>query len=453
MININEITISDISKSLRDRTISVRELVQEYLERIKNMDRGENGLNSILEINPEAIMIAEKLEGNQTQYNNVLFGIPIILKDNIDTGDKMHTSAGSLALANLNASSDAEIVIKLREKGMVVLGKSNMTEFANYMTKDMPPGYSSRGGQVKSPYKKDGCPSGSSTGSAVAVTANLCTVSIGTDTGGSIISPSLNNSIVGFRPSMGAISQKGIIPISFTCDTAGPMTRTVEDAAILYSEITRNKVECRQTLDLKGVTVGVSESELNSLNKEEGEKADSIIRSLEMAGGVVQRIQVESISHESIKTIQKYEFKYIMNKYLSNLPKEFPIRNLMDIIEFNNQNKELALKYGQTKLIDAQDNTIGNLNEKEYIKVLREREIWKRKEMDIFKGIDYLIYFKGTNISQFTGLPSITIPHGLKMDGMPYGITLIGFTDVSLLQHAYHLEQFIGDRVVPKAYQ
>lgn len=453
MININEITISQISKSLRDRTISVKELVQEYLQRIKDIDKGENGLNSILEINPDAIMIAEKLEGNQNQFNNVLFGVPVILKDSIDTADKMHTSAGSLALANLIPSSDADIVIRLREKGMVILGKSNMTEFANYMTKDMPPGYSSRGGQVLSPYIKDGCPSGSSTGSAVSVTANLCSVSIGTDTGGSIISPSLNNSIVGFRPSMGAISQKGIIPISFTCDTAGPMTRTVEDAAILFSEITRNKVELEKKSDLKGVTVGVSESELNSLSKEEGEKADSILHSLEKAGAVVKRIHIESISHESVKTIQKYEFKYTMNKYLSNLPNEFPIKNLMDIIEFNNQHKELALKFGQTKFIDAQDNTIGNLSEKDYINVLKEREIWKRQEMDVFEGIDYVIFFKEINISQFIGLPSITIPYGLKKDGMPYGISLIGFTDVSLLQHAYHLEQLISDRVIPKAYQ
>lgn len=453
MININEITISEISKSLSNRTISVKELVQEYLKRIHKFDKGENGLNSILEINPDALMIAEKLEGNQNQFNNVLFGVPLILKDNIDTADKMHTSAGSLALANLNATSDADIVMRLREKGMVILGKSNMTEFANYMTKDMPAGYSSRGGQVISPYKKDGSPSGSSTGSAVAVTTNLCSVSIGTDTGGSIISPSLNNSIVGFRPSMGAISQKGIIPISFTCDTAGPMTRTVEDAAILYSEITKTKVELSQTTDLKGVTVGVSQLELESLNKEEGEKADSIIHSLEKAGAIVKRIQVKSISHESIKTIQKYEFKYTMNKYLSNLPKEFPIRTLKDIIDYNNQNKELALKFGQTKLIDAQDKTIGNLGEKDYINVLKEREIWKRQEMYVFEGIDYVIYFKGTNISQFIGLPSITIPYGLQKDGMPYGISLIGFTDVSLLQHAYHLEQFIGNRVVPKAYQ
>lgn len=450
MSNIKEMTITELSTKLRNKKLSVKELVQEYIKQIESIDQGADGFNSVLEINPEIMEIVEKLDVPHMEEKSKLFGVPILLKDNIDTADRMHTSAGSLALADSFATEDAEHVMRLRDKGAVILGKTNMTEFANYMTMGMPAGYSSRGGQVKSPYKKEADPSGSSTGSAVAVTANLCMASIGTDTSNSIVSPALTNGIVGFRPSMGAISQKGIIPISFTCDTAGPMTRTVTDAAILFQEITGITVNMEEKPELKDLKVGMNEWALKNLNAEEGKKADTIISELEKAGVQIKRLDMEPIPTNHIKTIQKYEFKYAMNRYLSGLPKDYPIRSLKDIIEFNHQNSDRTLQFGQTLLLDAEENTRGDLSENEYIELLKEREYYKKQIYELLRTVDVCIMFRENLMLQYTGLPIITIPRGLYNDGMPYGITLSALADNELLKHAASIEELIGNRVGPR---
>lgn len=238
MIDICEKTLKELQTMFYEKRLSVKELVQEYITRIQTMDQGPNGLRSVLEINPDALNIAEELDQRGNDQNNLLYGIPTLVKDNIDTADRMHTSAGSLALADSYASCDADLIKSLRKAGAVLLGKANMTEFANYMTENMPAGYNSRGGKTISPYNREKDPSGSSTGSAVAVAANLCSASIGTDTSNSIIAPALANGVIGLRPSTGLISQKGLIPISHTLDTAGPFTRTVEDCAMLFAALT-----------------------------------------------------------------------------------------------------------------------------------------------------------------------------------------------------------------------
>ncbi len=450
MDSINEITITAIADGLKNKTISVSELTEEYIRRIEAVDRGENGLNSVLEINPEAPAIAKRLDESHTERGSRLFGIPILLKDNIDTADSMHTSAGSLALADSVAAADAELVRILRAKGAVLLGKANMTEFANYMTKGMPAGYSSRGGQVKSPYVHEEDPSGSSTGSAVAVTANLCAASIGTDTSDSIVSPGLQNGIVGFRPSMGAISQKGIIPISFTCDTAGLMTRTVMDTILLYSELTGITVKTGEKPDYRGITAGINEWAMKNMKPEEAKKAESIIKELERAGVAIKRLHIEPIPTDNIKTIQRFEFKYAMNRYLSKLPGSFPIRTLKQIIEYNNCHPEQTLKYGQSLLTDAEENTRGNLSEMEYIEMLKDRERHKKEVYTLLRGLDVCIMFMENLLLQYCGLPIITLPHGLYNNGMPYGISMTALTDTGLLTQAYHLERIIGQRVEPK---
>lgn len=450
MVDLNNNTITKLSSMIIKKEISVKELVSEYFSRIQRLDQGENGLNSILEINPEALSIAEKLDKHYKEKNSILFGIPILLKDNISTADCMHTSTGSLALADSIAMEDAEIVKTLRAKGAVILGKTNMTEFANYMTKGMPPGYSSRGGYVKSPYKLGADPSGSSTGSAVAVAANLCTASIGTDTSGSIVSPALKNGIVGFRPSMGTISQKGIIPISFTCDSVGPMTRTVSDSALLFSELSGRMSDTKRIPDLKEITVGISKSSVMDINEEEGKKTDTIIKEIEKAGATIKYIDIETITKNKLKTIQRYEFKYAINQYLKGLSMDYSIKSLKDIIEYNKKHKEVTLKYGQTLLTDAEENTRGDLTEKDYTEVLKDREFKKMQICEILKGIDICIMMKENLILQYTGMPIITIPHGLYNDGLPYGIILTAFSDTMLLKNAKLIEQLIGSRVEPK---
>src|SRR5690554_3075466 len=234
---LEEATIQDIQKAFETGELTAKGLVLSYLNRIADYDKEGLTINSVLEINPDALFIAEALDYERLKQGSrgPLHGIPILLKDNINTGDAMHTSAGSLALANSYAGEDAFIVEKLREAGAIILGKANMTEFANFMTAGMPSGYSSRGGQVLNPYNISTPTGGSSAGSGVAVACNFSTVSVGTETSGSILNPSNLSSIVGIKPTVGLISRSGILPLSYSQDTAGPMARTVTDAVLLLN--------------------------------------------------------------------------------------------------------------------------------------------------------------------------------------------------------------------------
>ncbi len=448
MQNIEEISIHQIQKMLFNKEITVKELVTEYLRLIALYDQGSGKLNSILEINPDALSIAAELDVHKSEYAGKLYGLPILIKDNIDTADRMHTSAGSLALAKSFASSDAGIVETLREKGAVILGKTNMTEFADHMTKMAKPGYSSRGGIVKSPYNKNNNPGGSSTGSAVAVSANLCAASFGTDTSGSIISPAIKNGIVGYRPSTGLLSQKGIIPVSFTLDTAGPMARSVMDAAILFSELINFNMEIKDS-NIKETVIGIDQITLKNLIGEEEKKADTIIKTLEKSGATLKRIEIPKKPKKNLKNIQLYEFKYALNRYLSQLPTTFPIHSLKDIIEFNNLNPEKTLKYGQTILIDAEEKTKGDLSEPDYRILLEDRKKTKNEINQKLKEVDICIMFQENLILQYIGLPIISIPHDTYVDGMPYGVYLTSLNDTALLKNAYKIDQIIGYRVAP----
>lgn len=449
MRNIDEISIAQIQEMYDQKEISIRELVEEYLKRIAFYDQGGNQLNSILEINPDVIDIAKTLEEHKNEYSNQLYGVPILIKDNINTADKMHTSSGSLALAELFPQSDADIIKRLRAKGAIILGKTNMTEFANYMTKGMKAGYSSRGGEVISPYNKGESPSGSSTGSAVAVTANFCAAAIGTDTSGSIISPALANGIIGFRPSAGKLSKEGVFPISFTLDEVGPMTRSVMDSAILFSELTNIRIDL-DGVNLVGSNIGIDENTLCNLTKEEEKKASKLIKLLEGKGANIERIKIPTVSKDKLKNIGKYEFKYSINKYFESIPKDFPIRSLKDIIDFNNNNKEKALKYGQTIFLEVEENIRGDLKEIEYKKLLQDREETRKSVIKLLRGQDICILFQQNLILQYIGIPIITIPHGLYNNGMPYGVIITALNDQKLLKYANEIEKIIGCRVPPK---
>ncbi|HKL99002.1 MAG TPA: amidase family protein [Mobilitalea sp.] len=448
MINIREITISEIQKMLSTKTITVKELVQEYIDRIYTLDKGENGLNSVLEINPEALRIAVDLDIQGNYEGKPLYGIPILIKDNIATADLMHTSAGSLALSDSYVSYDADIVKTLRKNGAVILGKTNMTELANYMTMNMPAGYSCRGGQVLNPYDREKDPSGSSTGSAVAVAANLCATSIGTDTSNSIIAPALINGIVGLRPTTGVISQRGIIPISFSLDTAGSFTRTVEDAAIMYAGLTDTPMIREDSADLKGKIIGYNEWNPDAMPEETIVRMEEVVRSLEMAGATIKRVTIPKTIH--IKNLMKYEFKYAMNQYLKSLPKDYHIKTLKDIIEYNKQHPKDALRYGQTYLLDAEENTSGNCDEVIYHEALRDREECTRSIREQLQGMDMCIMQSFNNILQYTSMPVITIPCGLYKDGMPFGIYMTANNDRQLIKSALTVSKIVGARVEPR---
>ena len=468
MLDIKYDSIQDIHSAFKAKQLTVRELVLAYLSRIAEIDSCDDGLNSMLEINPDALFIADALD-EKLRNNEVLpplFGIPILLKDNINTADRLHTSSGSVALADNYAPYDAHIVRCLRNAGAVILGKANLTEFANYMTREnMPTGYSSRGGQVFNPYNRNTHPGGSSSGSGVAVAAGLCTVSIGTETSGSIISPAQQNGIVGVKPTLGLVGRSGIIPISSTHDTAGPMARTVREAAVLLSVIadtdpcdpathSRNtRVDYTKYLDkdgLKGIKIGINRSQKLdnfALSEEERAMFDNLCNVVTDAGAtLIDNVDIDS--DFNIGAIMHNEFKACMNYYLSTLGGSTAIKTMRDIIEYNQAHAAVALKYGQSILLDVQNNTSGTMTEPKYIEALKRRE-------EIIAGFDRLFDETGinvmlcetfTNIAPFTGFPCMTIPIGQKQDKVPMGSYWIArrYDEVTLLKVTYAVEQLLG---------
>jgi amidase len=391
-------SIEEIHQLYMQKKLTVRDLVFTYLSRIAKIDSCAEGLHSVLEINPDALFIADAMDDKLKKAEPLtpLFGIPVFLKDNINTKDRLHTSAGSLALADNYAPYDANIVKDLRNAGALILGKVNMTEFANYMTREgMPSGYSSRGGQVINPHNRDKNPSGSSSGSAVAVAAGLCAVSIGTETSGSIIAPAMDNGIVGIKPTLGLVARSGIIPISSTFDTAGPMTRTVRDAAMLLNVITGydpddaathahnstspkdySRYDYTQYLDrsgLRGMKIGINRAQrLYKSEAPEEEKAafDNLCKVITDAGAIlIDNITIENNS-PCVITIMRHEFKACMNYYLSTLGESTSVKTLKDIVEYNQSHAKTCLKYGQSILLDTQNNTSGTMTEPAYLEAL-----------------------------------------------------------------------------------
>ncbi len=472
-----ESTIKEMAEALEQGTVTARELVLFYMKRISEIDKAGPSLNSVLEINPDALHIAEALDRERqlTGARSLLHGIPVLIKDNINTHDKMHTSAGSLALAENYAPYDAFAAKRLREAGAIILGKTNLTEFANFMTENMPNGYSSRGGQVLNPYGL-GCfdTGGSSSGSGVAVSANLCMAAVGTETSGSIISPACCNSVVGIKPTLGLISRTGIVPIAHSQDTAGPMARTVEDAAILLAALAgidgadvvtntskeKSHTDYTQFLNsdgLRGKRIGVPKYIYKDLSEEEAEMMHACIDKIKALGA-------EIIEDQDLETYEKihnydvliYEFKSDINAYLSSLGTASKMRTLKDIIAFNEEYPDKALKYGQTLLVQC-ENTSGTLTEPEYIKArLQDLELSQTQGMDAFMKehrVDALLYpsTAGVSMAAKAGYPSIAVPAGYLEDGTPFGITFSAeaYSEPKLIELAYAYEQGTKKRIKP----
>lgn len=477
MVNkwLEETTIKDLQAKLESGNLTSKQLVFMYLQRIAVYDKK---INSVLEVNPDALQIAEALdaERKETGPRSLLHGIPILIKDNIDTHDKMHTSAGSLALKDSIALSDSYVAEQLRKAGAIIIGKTNMTEWANFMAIGMKNGYSSRGGQVSNPYgpgKFD--VGGSSSGSGAAVAAGFAVAAVGTETSGSILNPSCKNSLVGIKPTIGLISRRGIIPISHTQDTAGPMARTVEDAVILLNAlnggrddqdpITRTNplvdMDFTESLlkdGLKGKRIGVAyEGFIEHVTPDKQKVIQDAVEILKSSEAeVIENVVIPSAKANWSIDVMTYEFKPDLNAYLNGLHPFIPVRTLADLIEFNQNNEQRMLKYGQEVLLESEE-TSGSLTEEAYVKAL-EFDHYHSKQ----QGIDFAlekyeldaILFpsdEGCEISAKAGYPSIAVPAGYTPGGEPTGITFAGtaYSEPLLIQIAYAFEQQTKFRKAP----
>jgi amidase len=510
-------TIGDLQEALVAGQATAADLVRAYTARIEAYDRAGPRLNAVREMNPDGPAIAAALDARKAGTRRPLEGIPVLLKDNIATGDAQHTTAGSLALADAYANRDATVTKLLREAGAVILGKANLTEFANILAIDMPSGYSSLGGQVKNPYVLElnarGVPivqpGGSSSGSAVAVAAGLAAVAIGTETSGSLLSPANQNGIVTVKPTVGLISRAGVIPITHTQDTAGPLTRTVRDAAILLNvlavpdpqdEATRDMhrpADYTSVLDkdgLRGARIGIPSDPTDPANDVYygplSPPAAAIMRNaisaLEAAGATLVRANMSTISWiggpgteaailnlnpesstryqaERRPLIYLYELKHDLNAYLRDWAKGTKIRTMADIIAFNAANADRALRFGQDIFLASQASE-GGLDAIEYI-AARRMDIRATRTLGIDAYMDQhkldAILFPGRNgasVAAKAGYPSVQVPAGM-IDGVgprqtpeyPFGATFTGraWSEPVLLRLAYAFEQATKARRMP----
>ncbi|WIV21122.1 amidase family protein [Paenibacillus polygoni] len=477
-VNIEESTIGNLQVAMEKGEVSSRDLVMYYLHRIATYDQDGPNINSVMEINPDAIFIVEALdcERKNVGVKGPLHGIPVLLKDNIETKDKMRTSAGAIALENHISSRDAFLVQKLREAGAVILGKTNMTEWANGMSTEMWAGYSSRGGQVLNPYG-DFFAGGSSTGSAAAVAANFITVSIGTETSASILSPAIQNSIVGIKPTVGLISRSGIIPFSYSQDTPGPMAKTVTDAAILLGALAGKDENDSATwknpnpnmdyttfLDgdgLKNATIGIFRNapigRYRDADEYDAELFEDAIIKLKQAGAnIIEDIEIPSFLREWGWNKINYEFKHSVENYLQSLPPHIPVHSLRELIDWNEQNAERALKYGQNLLEHKEQLDNPLKNSKYIVEVISDLYQSQNNGIDYAVnkyGLDAILFpsYVGADISARAGYPSIAVPAGYKDSGRPFGITFAGtaFSEPTLIRIAFAFEQLTSCRKKP----
>jgi amidase len=489
---LEEVTIAELQEGMRDGKWSAREIAEKYLAQIEKFDRKGPTLNSIIELNPDAISIANSLDRERKSkgLRSPLHGIPILLKDNIDTADRMRTTAGSLALADTFAPRDAFIVKQLREAGAVILGKTNLSEWANFRSTHSSSGWSARGGQTRNPYAVDRNPCGSSSGSGAAIAANFAAVAVGTETDGSIVCPSSANSLVGIKPTLGLVSRAGIIPISHSQDTAGPMTRSVTDACILLNALvgidprdratqnSRSKAHADYTrfLDpngLRGAHIGVARKFFGFSDKVDKLMTDAI-DALKRAGAIIvdpADLPSHGKYNDSEFEVLLYEFKADLNKYLSERGGGAP-RSLKELIEFNERNRDREMPYfGQEIFLKAQAK--GPLTSKAYLAALA-----KNHRLSRAGGIDAAMtkhrldaiiaptggppwttdlvngdHFSGgsSTPAAVAGYPNINVPAGY-IYGLPVGISFFGkaYSEPVLIKLAYAFEQATNHRRPPQ---
>lgn len=488
-----EYDIQKIQSLYKDNKATVKEVIGAYLQRINDIDKNGIKLNSVITINPDAIKIADSLDHlNSDLKNKPLFGIPVLLKDNIDTHDKMPNTAGSLAMKNSFPLQDSYLVKKLRKAGAVIIGKTNLSEWANSRGMKSISGWSGLGGLTKNPYILNRNTSGSSSGSAVSISANFGIIAIGTETDGSIVSPSSVNGIIGLKPTVGLISRQGIIPISSSQDTPGPMARTVKDIAISLGALVgedkrdvktigntpflhKDYTEFLTLTGLKGKRLGYVKGITRGVNKKVDDLFLQTLKILEAQGATIVEIEKELISNEIIEKsgdVLTYEFKDDLNDYFKSLGKNAVIKNIDELIDFNKNNSEELKYFGQEYLeISAKSKGKKEKNYKKAVIISQKgsqqainsamkkynldaliavttTEAWKT---DLQNGDDNHHSYGSSSPAAIAGYPSITLPMGY-VDELPVGISFFAgkWEEGKLINMAYTFEQMNPQRKVPQ---
>jgi amidase len=487
---LDEVTLRDLAAAMESGERSPRSITELYLGRIEELDGRGPMLRSVIETNPDALDVAEQLDAERAagRVRGPLHGVPVLLKDNVDTHDRMTTTAGSLALAGSIPPADAFIAARLREAGAVLLGKANMSEWANFRGNPSVSGWSGRGGQCRNPYALDRTPCGSSSGSGAAVAANLAPLAVGTETDGSIVCPSPICGIVGIKPTVGLASRSGIIPISHSQDTAGPMARTVWDAAVLLGALTgidprdpatqrsegNTHTDYTPFLDaggLGGARVGMARG-YGGFRAPVTALLEEAAGAMREAGAVLVDADLPQMEGDEELTVLKYEFKADIEKYLATLGPDARMRTLADLIEFNQANAERELQVFGQELFE-QSLATGPLTDRAYLDALaaiqrraREQGIDAVMDEDRLDAIavptmapgwiidhvlgDHFDSGSSSSPAAVAGYPTITVPMGF-LSGLPVGISFVGraWSEPVLLRIAYAYEQATRHRRAP----
>jgi amidase len=470
-IIMENLNIIQIQQLIDEDKLSSVQLTEHYIERIKKFNKE---FNAVSELNEDAVNLASALDEERkvSGRRSLIHGIPVLLKDNInaDYNNKLHTTAGAIVLKDLYPNYDAFIVEKLREAGAIILGKTNLSEFANFISVDSPNGFSALGGQVKNPYGNFDV-GGSSSGSAVAATLGLCQVAIGTETSGSILSPATRNSVVGVKPTVGLVSRYGIIPLSWTQDIAGPITRNVIDAAITLSIISGKDVNDKTTYGLEEgqipnyldlldenslncVSIGIPECNFNGDEDEETlEVFNNAIKDLEKLGAKILKVNINKEKHHIAGDVLFYEFPKALADYFKTLGDLAPVSTLKEIVNFNKENLEERVPYDQ-RLFERSLELEKDFDEK-YDLALKN-SINYGKEIDVVmneNNVDVLVFVNtsGADIAARVGYPSVTVPAGYTKSNKPVGVTFTStrFTEEKLLAYAYAYECAYNKRKNP----
>ncbi|HVS60688.1 MAG TPA: amidase [Gemmatimonadaceae bacterium] len=491
---LDEATLADLQSAMASGRMTARSIAQQYIDRIHALDRTGPTLRSVLEINPDALSIADTLDRERKagRVRGPLHGIPILVKDNIGTADRMTTTAGSYALAGSIPLQDATIAARLRAAGAILLGKTNLSEWANFRSTHASSGWSGRGGQVRNPYVLDRNPCGSSSGSGAAVSANMCALAVGTETDGSIVCPSSANGIVGIKPTLGLVSRAGIIPIAHSQDTAGPMARTVRDAAILLNVLAgvdprdhatssssgHGQSDYTTFLDpngLRGARIGVARTKFFGYSDVTDKLINDAIDAMKAQGAVIvdpANIETAGKFDDSEFDVLLYEFKADLNNYLASLGPKAPVKSLQDIIDYNDRHKDQEMPFfGQEIMLQAQAK--GPLTEKKYLDELASNLKMSRTDgidatMDKYK-LDAIVaptgnpawttdlingdHFSGASATPaaVAGYPNINVPAGFSHN-LPVGISFFGraYSEPTLIKLAYSYEQSTKHRRAPQ---
>ena len=490
---LDEVSVADLQEGMKSGKWTARRIAQKYLERINEVDKNGPALNSVIELNPEALEIADAMDAERKAKGprGPMHGVPVLLKDNIGTADKMMTTAGSLALLGFTPEKDSGVARRLREAGAVILGKTNLSEWANFRSSHSSSGWSGRGGQTRNPYALDRNPCGSSSGSGAAVAANLCAVTVGSETDGSVVCPSSANGVVGIKPTVGLVSRSGIIPISHSQDTAGPICRTVADAAILLgamagmdpadsaTEASRGKAQQDYTkfLDrggLRGARIGVVRKFFD-FSDGFGPLMETLLDLMKREGAeLVDPVEIDSIGkfEKSEFEVLQYEFKADLNAYLAAAGPKVPIHSLKEIIEFNERHRDKEMPFFAQDIM-VKSEAKGPLSDQSYLDALAKNHRLTREEgidavMDKHQ-LDALVaptagpswltdHVTGDHdtggssaLAAVAGYPNMNVPAGFIL-GMPVGISFFGraWSEPTLIRIAYAFEQAAKARKAPE---